>query len=71
MELQLQGSTSIGVFERLIEILLVQEDETSNEPECGVVTDRWIGEPFLEARNDGFLREIEARDEKSNAETRN
>lgn len=71
MELQLQGSTGIGVFERLIEILLVQEDETSNEPECGVVADCRIGEPFLEAGNDGLLREIEARDEKLNAETRN
>jgi len=43
------------VFKCFVEIVLVEEDETGNEPERGVVSDGGIREPFLEAGDGGVL----------------
>jgi len=52
---QFHGSTGVGVFEGFIEIILVEEDETGDEPQRGVVSNSGIGEPLLETRDGGIL----------------
>ena len=44
-----------------IEIILVEEDETGDEPQRGVVSNSGIGEPLLETRDGGILLDFRVR----------
>jgi len=48
----------------------VEEDETGDEPERGVVADGGIRQPFPEAGDSGVLRDFEGRADEI-SETRN
>lgn len=49
------------MFKCFVEIILVEEDETGDESERGVVSDGGICEPFLEAGDGRVLRIFERR----------
>lgn len=43
------------MFEGFVEIIFMEEDETGDEPQCGVVSDNEIDKPFLETHDGGIL----------------
>ena len=54
--IQFHGSTSIGVLESLVEVLLVQEDCPGDQPQRRVAPDGGIREPLLQAGDRRFLQ---------------
>ena len=47
------------MFEGFVEIIFMEEDETGDEPQRGVVCNGGIGKPLLETRDGGILRDFE------------
>jgi hypothetical protein len=53
--LQFHGSTSISILKRLIEIIFMQKDNSSNKSQSRIVSNSRISKPFFDTRDRRLL----------------